>query len=360
MLVFFGATLNDLLLATGRINSVALLSTGAMTFTAAMLFVASNIFANTFLENKELVKTLTAMNDNLEELVTERTEKLSVALSDLSSANSDLKSSYAQLSDAKDQLVRSEKLAALGSLVAGISHELNTPLGNGLMATSTLVDQMNALKTEMAEKGPKRSSFEAFLKTVESSADITMRSLNRSATLVSSFKQIAVDQTTSNRGNFKIQDLVKDVLIVLQPTLKSKPWKVESSIPENFQLDSYPGPLGQVLTNLITNALVHAFEGRDQGVIMISVAAGQAGHLIIRVKDDGNGIAAEHLPKVFDPFFTTKLGQGGSGLGLHIVHNIVTEVLGGTLAVSSQLGAGAEFTVDIPLAAPVAAKPASA
>jgi signal transduction histidine kinase len=355
-LTFVFTAVHDTLLALGRIDSVAVLFLGTLTLTAATLFVASSIFANTFLENRTLVRTLKGLNDNLEGLVAERTEKLSVALEDLGSANNNLKSSYEQLSEAKDQLVRSEKLAALGSLVAGISHELNTPLGNGLMATSTLVDQMNALKTEMAEKGPRKSSFEAFLSTVEASADITWRSLNRSANLVSSFKKIAVDQAVATRGQFSLVDLIKDVVIVAEPNFKGKPFTIETDIPDGIELDSYSDPLAQVVESLISNAIIHGFEGRGHGTVRISAQASGDGRLKICVKDDGKGIADEHLSKIFDPFFTTTLGQGGSGLGLHIAHNIVTQVLGGDLNVTTQIGSGSEFVIDIPLSAPVTVK----
>jgi len=358
MLIFLATGINDFLLATGRINSVGSMAAGVFAFISALLFVASNIFANTFRENTRLVVSLSSLNEHLEELVADRTQELGVAVEGLGAANANLSTSYEQLKVAKDELVRSEKLAALGSLVAGIAHELNTPLGNGLMATTTLHDQMAMLKKEMAEKGPRRSTFEAFLKNAEMATDITLRSLNRSAALVTSFKQIAVDQTSSNRGRFSLPALVKDVLIVLQPTLKTKPYLLECVIADEIELDSFPGPVGQVLTNLINNAIIHGFDGRDHGRIQLS-GEKAAGRVIIRVKDDGTGIPDDILPRIFDPFFTTKLGQGGSGLGLHIVHNIVTQVLGGTLNVTTQVGVGSEFIIDIPLSAPTALKPLS-
>lgn len=360
LLIFLATGVNDILLATGRIDSTGLMVAGVFAFISALLFVASNIFANTFRENTRLVVSLRSLNEHLEDLVADRTRELGVAIQGLGAANENLTTSYEHLKVAKDELVRSEKLAALGSLVAGIAHELNTPLGNGLMAASTLREQMQSLKKEMAEKGPRRSTFEAFLTSVETATDITLRSLNRSASLVSSFKQIAVDQTSSNRGQFKLSSLVKDVLTVLQPTIKAKPYKIQSSIGDEFDLDTFPGPLGQVLTNLINNALIHAFEGRDHGVVYLSAEPGAAGHVVLRVRDDGLGIADENLPRIFDPFFTTKLGQGGSGLGLHIVHNIVTQVLGGTMNVITKVGVGTEFVVDMPLTAPVATKTSGA
>jgi len=257
-----------------------------------------------------------------------------------------------QLKSAQEELVKSGKMAALGSLVAGIAHELNTPLGNGLMAVSTLREKMIAFKLQILEKGASRRGFENFLADVEVASDIALRSLDRSAKLVSSFKQISVDQTTSHRGLFKLHELAADILTILQPTLKRTPYRIETSIAESIEMNSFPGPLGQVLTNLINNAVIHGFDGRDHGVITIQAEPWTEGHLILRVKDDGKGIATNNLPKIFDPFFTTKLGQGGSGLGLHISHNSVTQILGGTLNVHSQPGVGTEFELDLPLSAP--------
>lgn len=262
-----------------------------------------------------------------------------------------------KLRTAQEELVKSGKMAALGSLVAGISHELNTPLGNGLMAITTLRGKMQDFKIQVQGKGASRRGFEAFMADVDTATDIALRSLDRSAELVSSFKQIAVDQSTSNRGKFKLDALVHDVLTVLQPTLKVTPYRVETTVADDIELDSFPGSLGQVLTNLISNAILHGFDGRDHGLIRVQAEVWKEGHLLMRIKDDGKGIVENNLSKIFDPFFTTKLGQGGSGLGLHISLSSVTQILGGTLNVHSQVGVGTEFELDLPLAAPSTSKP---
>jgi signal transduction histidine kinase len=357
MLVFLTAGVNDLLLALGKIESTAVMYMGAFFMLSAQLYVASTIFANTFRENFRLLAGVRQLNDNLEDMVAERTRELDVAVQGLGAANQSLSTSYEQLKVAQQELVRSEKLAALGALVAGIAHELNTPLGNGLMAITTLYDETRSLRKDMATVGLRKSSLDKFISTVEEATDITLLSLNRSSLLVSSFKQIAVDQTSESRSQFNLNDLLKDVLTVLQPTFKSKPYQLKSQVDTQELFNSYPGPLGQVLTNLILNAIIHGFDGRAHGLISLSAQNGAPGWVTIKVSDDGRGIEEAHLPKIFDPFFTTKLGQGGSGLGLHIVHNIVTQVLGGTLTVSTQVGVGTAFTMELPLhahAAPAA------
>jgi signal transduction histidine kinase len=210
----------------------------------------------------------------------------------------------------------------LGALVAGVAHEMNTPIGNGLMAVSTLAQRTRELQA-MLNTGLRRSDFERFLAQVETAADISTRNLGRAAELISSFKRVAVDQTSSQRRVFDLAEVVHEIVLTLQPTLKHTPYQVMTDVSAGLVLDSYPGPLGQVLSNLVQNAVVHAFGDRPEGRIDITAqAAGDA--FVLTVADDGEGIAPEHLEKVFDPFFTTRLGQGGSGLGLHIVHNVVT------------------------------------
>lgn len=354
MLVFLASGINDFLLANGIIDSFGTMTMGVFAYLSALLFVASSIFANTFRENRELVVSLRSLNDNLETLVAERTRELASAVDELGVANGNLSQSYEQLRRAKDELVRSEKLAALGSLVAGIAHELNTPLGNGLMAATTLHEETGKVRAQLEAKTLRSDALDAYVDTVEAATDIALRSLKRSATLVASFKQIAVDQTASHRSPFALVDVVTDVTTVLQPSLKGKPIQLDIQVPGNIQLDSYPGPLGQVLTNCIQNAMVHAFDSQTRGVIRVVAEIPEEDRVVIRVIDDGKGIAVAHLPKLFDPFFTTSLGKGGSGLGLHIAHNIVTQMLGGTLTAKTQAGVGSEFIVDIPAAAPSA------
>jgi signal transduction histidine kinase len=163
---------------------------------------------------------------------------------------------------------------------------------------------------------------------------------------------VAVDQTSDQRRRFDLSEVVGEVLTTLSPTLRKTPYSVIVDIPQGIVMDSFPGPLGQIITNFITNALLHAFDGRLTGTITLHGKLQDNGQLLLRVADDGNGVPEEHLRRIFDPFFTTKLGKGGSGLGLNIVYNIVTRVLGGKISVESRLGAGTAFVLTMPLYAP--------
>ena len=278
------------------------------------------------------------LNAGLEQRVDARTRELSETLQRLTAAQS--------------ELVRTEKMSALGSMVAGIAHELNTPIGNSLTVASTLQDHARDFHAEMAS-GLKRSQLEEFVTSTREGSGILMRSLQHAADLVSSFKQVAVDQTSLNRRVFHLKEMVGEVVLTLAPSLRKTSHVVHNDIEIDISLDSYPGPLGQAITNLINNAVLHAFEGRTGGNIWINAEPADAGWVCLRVRDDGCGIPAAHLPRVFDPFFTTKLGRGGSGLGLNIVYNLVHKSLGGSITVQSPPGEGACFTLLLPLVATV-------
>jgi PAS domain S-box-containing protein len=296
---------------------------------------------------------LREFNTTLEHKITERTAALESALRELGTV-------IENLEQTQDDLVRSEKLAALGSMVAGVAHELNTPIGNSLMVASHLVETSrkmnNALKT-----GLKKSMLDEFLADTGSASDVLVRNLNKAAELVSSFKQVAVDQTSSQRRSFNLAEMLSEVMTSLGPTIRKTPYLIEQDIAECILLESFPGPLGQVVTNLINNGIIHGFDGRENGRIRIEARkpAEGNGQVVLKITDDGKGIPADVLPRIFDPFFTTRLGQGGSGLGLNIVHNIVSSILGGRITAESVAGAGACFTLVLPLTAPEQGSPQS-
>jgi PAS domain S-box-containing protein len=290
-------------------------------------------------EKRRIESEIRALNATLEARVDHRTQELTEAME--------------RLQETQSELVRSEKLSALGSLVAGVAHELNTPIGNSLTVASTMQDQVREFAQGMGQ-GLTRSRLETFVGNTQEGTGILMRSLRHAADLVASFKQVAVDQTSVNRRQFDLHDTVEEILLTLGPTIRKTQHVVQSQIAGDLSMESYPGPLGQVLTNLINNALVHAFEGVSHGRVTITAEKQGPTHVKITVEDNGVGIPQANLERVFDPFFTTKLGRGGSGLGLNIVYNLVHDALGGTIMVASSPGQGACFTLVLPMQAPVA------
>lgn len=280
---------------------------------------------------------LREFNRTLEGRVEERTTDLQKALDDLRQLH--------------DHIIESEKLASLGAMVAGISHELNTPIGNVLMAASALVAKVDEFERS-TQAGVRRSQLADFVRSSREAAGIAERSARKASELIASFKQVSVDQTSQQRREFDLATLVADSVATLWTVFRMQPWKLEVDVPQGIVCDSYPGPLGQVLTNLIQNAAVHAFVGRTEGKIRVQAVADARNQLHLTVADDGVGMSDPVRSRVFEPFFTTRLGQGGSGLGLSICHRIVTTTLGGTIHVESTPGAGSRFIVELPLRAP--------
>lgn len=286
---------------------------------------------------KEVEQELQELNASLESRIDARTRELLEALDTLTRA--------------QEELVRAEKLAALGSLVAGIAHELNTPIGNAVMMASTLADQQRDFARTL-EQGLTRSALQNFTDTVAEGSDILLRNLRRAAELIASFKQVAVDQSSYQRRQFSLDEVVQEIALALSPSLRHADVTLQVEIEPGVLLDSYPGPLGQVLMNLINNAAVHAFGDRPQGRVVVSGRALAPDRVEISVSDNGCGIPAAVQDRIFDPFFTTRLGQGGSGLGLHITYNLVTSLLGGSIRVHSSVGSGTRFDIELPQHAP--------
>lgn len=295
-------------------------------------------------EKRQNEHEILSLNSSLEKRVFDRTHALE-------EANSELTIVLENLQRAQRELLRTEKMAALGSLVAGVAHELNTPIGTSVTVASTLQQQTDKMILELGH-GIKRSSLEEFLNNSRVGTDILLRNLTKASGLVTSFKQVAVDQSSANRRLFTLEETVAEIILMLSPMTRKTKHEIISSIPEKIVMDSYPGPFGQVLTNLINNAFIHGFEGTFKGTVEIEVQVLNAKLIEIIVSDNGNGIPEENIGRIFDPFFTTKLGQGGSGLGLNIVYNLVTGVLGGSIVVTSQLNQGTRFNITIPRVAP--------
>lgn len=277
--------------------------------------------------------------EKLEERVARRTEELEAALDGLRHAQT--------------ELVRSEKLSSLGALVAGVAHELNTPIGNAVLVATTLTGRLAEFRASIAGGAVRRSDFESFVGACDEATQLLTRCLSSARELLGSFKQVAADQTSELRRDFALDVTVSDVVETLRPRMRREgAHQIELGVQDSIAMNSFPGALGRVVTNLVLNAFIHGYEGAREGTVRVRVAAGQPGMAHIEVSDDGVGIPDDDLPRIFDPFFTTKLGTGGSGLGLNIVFNLVTNVLGGRIGVRTTVGRGTTFDIDIPCVAP--------
>ncbi len=285
------------------------------------------------IENAQLYTNLQRFNENLEQLVQQRTTELSQTLADLQSTQT--------------KLVESEKMASLGGLVAGVAHEINTPVGIGITAASLLADKTTEFFDTYKSGQMKRSQLEKFLDTAMQSSSMVLSNLNRAADLIQSFKQVAVDQCTEEQRTFNLKQYLSEVLISLKPKLRTTQHQVEIKGDEAIALNTYPGALAQIITNLVMNSLTHAYMPEDAGYLVFDFKQ-KGEQIIFEYADDGKGIPKENLSKIFDPFFTTKRGQGGSGLGLHIVYNLVTQKLNGTIECESQVGVGTKFVIKLP------------
>ena len=259
---------------------------------------------------------------------------------ELAKANQDLRK-------AMDHLVLVEKLASLGRLVAGMSHELNTPLGNMLMVATTLESRLNAFADQVRTGKVQRSVLDGFLEDSLSATRILTRGATYAADLIASFKRVAIDQTSFCRRRFNLAEVVRETLASLQSRLKKTAIEIVTDVPEEISLDNFPGPIEQILINLVMNSLLHAFAANGQGQIRIA-ALTKGGVLSMIYEDNGCGMTEEVAKRAFDPFFTTRLGDGGSGLGLYIVYNLVTVLLNGSVQLTTQPGAGVRFDFSFP------------
>jgi signal transduction histidine kinase len=285
-------------------------------------------------------------NLNLEATVTQRT-------AELTASNAELSDALGTLQKAQRELVESEKLASLGRLVAGVAHELNTPLGNALTVVSALDDRYKQLEQMLTGTVQlRRSTLEELARDTRRGQDILQRNVQKAADLVRDFKQVAIDQTADLRRDFDLAKVVEDVLVMVEPSFKHTPFAIDTELCHGLVMNSYPGALGQVLTNLLMNALLHGFDGVAVGRVRVFCDRLPDGDVELSVTDDGRGMDESVRRRIFDPFFTTKLGTGGSGLGMHIVHSIVTNVLGGQIEVRSTPGQGTQMLMKLPRMAP--------
>ena len=257
---------------------------------------------------------------------------------------------YQQLKETQAQLASHEKLASLGSLVAGVAHELNTPIGNSLLMASTLQEKTHAVAARFEQAQLKRSDLADYMAASTEASDLIVRSLHNAAELVSSFRQVSVDQASAQRRRFDLAQACQEIAATMMNTVRLAGHSLVVDVPPGIVLNGFPGALGQVIINFVNNAMLHAFE-QAGGTMRLSAVQVET-MVRIAFRDDGRGIAPEHLARIFDPFFTTRMGQGGTGLGLNIVYNIVTSLLGGSIRVESEAGQGTCFVIELPLRAP--------
>ena len=291
-------------------------------------------------KRKQAERALEELNEQLESRVLQRTQELQ-------QINSELNRTLIQLQSTQAQLVESEKMAALGNLVAGIAHEINTPLGIGLTTATFLHDRAKQeLRKQSTSASTDASDFRAI--ALESSELITTN-LQRAAQQINAFKQVSVDQSSEQRRVFDLGDYLKEVLLSMAPLLRRNAPTIEIDCPDKLILNSYPGAFYQIFSNLIQNSLIHGFTEQDQRYIWIEIKRREK-EIVLTYRDNGVGIDSDILPKIFNPFFTTQRNQGCTGLGLHIVYNLVSQLLQGQLCYlpPTPEQQGAHFQITLP------------
>lgn len=276
-------------------------------------------------------------------------KELEISATELENYASKLEATLKEMQEMQRQLVEAEKMASLGSLVAGIAHEVNTPLGVSVTSATSMHEELESLEQDFRKGSLKRSQLDSFFEQAGQACSILHQNLKRASELVNTFKQVAVDQTIDEVRTINLDDYCHEVLTSLGPKLKHCPVRVSADCDPAINLDTHPGAVYQVVSNLIMNSLIHGYNENEAG--QISIAARQdGGNIVIDYRDDGKGIDEANLGRIFEPFFTTRRGQGGSGLGLSIVYNIVTGTLGGAIKADSTPGKGVHFQMTIPSA----------
>ncbi|KIZ39906.1 histidine kinase [Rhodopseudomonas palustris] len=268
---------------------------------------------------------------------------------DLRASKERAESALLELNAAQQNLIDAERLAALGGLVAGVAHEVNNPIGISLTVASSFARKASLFEDELKSATPlRRSQLEEFVRSARDAAQQLVGNLQRAAELIQSFKQVAVDRSHAERRQFSLHEATDQIVASLRPVLKRSSISLTIEVPENLMIDGYPGSYGQILTNLFLNAANHAFPDGRPGTITMSAKPRGADDIEIIFADDGAGMTPEVQRQAFDPFFTTRRNEGGTGLGLHIVYNLVTQQLGGRMMLESRLGQGTTFRIIMP------------
>lgn len=280
------------------------------------------------------------LNEGLEKEVAQRTKQLL-------NANEELTEAYSHLKEVQGLIVQNEKLAALGQMVSGVAHEMNTPIGNAFTASTYIRSLSTDLASKVEGNTIKRTEFLESIADVENGADIIYRNLLIASDLIYNFKQISTDHQSMELKNFNLYETINNIIISYGIDFKNANVTFELVCKEDLEIRTYPGAVVHIVSNLIRNALIHGFEGRDKGHIGIEVFENED-MINLVIKDDGNGMDQETLNQIYDPFFTTKRSKGGTGLGLNIVHNMIANILQGSVVCESEFDKGTTFKIQIP------------
>lgn len=339
---FKGAAKNSTLIANSyEVEAFRALPTGGkwLFFTVALVQDPDHQTVGAIETIQDITERKTAQEN-------ERTLRLELAQS-----VAELQHSLELLRTTQDQLIQTAKMAALGGLVAGVAHEINTPVGIGVTAASLLAEQTRECEALFQANTMKRSNLAAYFQIARESSEMILANLTRAAELIQRFKQVAVDQSNEEIRIISLRECLDNILLSLLPALKKQGHKVSVQCPEDIVMRSYAGALEQMVTLLVMNSVTHGFEQMMNGRIHLDVL--ERGDMIdILFRDNGKGIPHEHLGRIFEPFFTTKRNRGGTGLGLHILYNLVTQTLGGHVQCESSAGEGVKFKVTIPRTSP--------
>ena len=328
------------ILAIGYLNDVGIIHNTEIgsTLDAAILLTIILTFISyiAWLISIEMKKTNQELRKNQNELE-KRVQQRTI----------ELEESFDNLKNTQEQLIQTEKMASLGRLVAGVAHEINTPIGIAITASSYLEHTSKEFHQLVNNNNISKKMLANYIETTTTSSKLIQSNLNRAAELIQGFKEVAVDQSSDEIREFDLKEYFNEILASLHPKIKRSHCKVDVSCPENISVNTSPGAIAQIMTNLVINAIVHGFEGKDNGSITILVKVDN-NHINLTFQDDGCGIHPNNLNNIFEPFFTTKRGKGGSGLGMHIVYNLVTQSLHGSIKCISTLGEGTSFMIRFP------------
>lgn len=331
----------------GLNSNLAWLAIAGLVFSLLVGFYTWRLFDLQYTLNDTVHERTLALyqtNEYLEQTLGEVEEKQA----ELYLLNDQLERSLEDLKATQSQLIQSEKFAALGELVAGVAHEINTPLGIGITLATYIQDQHIKLSKQFETGALSKSQLAEYLESLAESLPTMVSSLNRSAEIISSFKNVAGEQSILELRQVNLHDFLSDVIVNLKPKLKHTHHQIMLNCPENLVLYQYPGAFSHIVTNLVVNSLTHGFEKNQNGLIQILVyTENELGYFIYT--DNGRGIESSQLDKVFDPFYTTKRAEGNTGLGMHIIHNIVTQTLKGRIELESNNGKGIKLTIVFPL-----------